>query len=174
MPSRDIKTLKYLPPVRVLKTVSVSPLHNTICTRKLEHMHSLNHTMTRVFHFVERKSDKSLDCFQSTFTLMNKVCHLEQLSTPTPLHTESLDTVGHCYSQHTMPTLFVQGDISGTENTGATIFQTITVSLTLNTTAIQSVHKILRQMMMYPQTRFGCKRISSSEDNIRNDHILII
>ena len=64
-----------------------------------------------------------------------------------------------------MPTLFVQGDISGTENTGATIFQTINVSLTLNATAIQSVYKILRQMMMmYPQTRFGCKRISSSED----------
>ena len=166
MPSRDIKTLKYLPPVGVLKTVSVSPLHNTICTRKLEHVHSLNHTMTHVFHFVERKSDKSLDCFQSTFTLMNKVCHLEQLSTPhpspygEPRYWKSL--LQPAYYAH-----FVQGDIGGTENTGATIFQTITVSLTSNTTAIQSVHKILRQMMvMYPQTRFGCKRISSSEDTL--------
>ena len=39
--------------------------------------------------------------------------------------------------------------------------------------AIQSYHKTIHLMMMYHQTRFSCKRISSS-DNILKSHILIM
>ena len=40
-----------------------------------------------------------------------------------------------------------------------------------NNTAIQSFHKIIYLLMMCHQTKFSCKRISSSEDR---KHILII
>ena len=39
--------------------------------------------------------------------------------------------------------------------------------------AIQSFHEAIQPMIMYQQTKFGCKRISSSEDKVRG-WILII
>ena len=53
-------------------------------------------------------------------------------------------------------------------------FWTSSVTLTVTTT-VQSnfFHKTIHLMMMYHQTKFSCKRISSS-DNIPKSHILIV
>ena len=95
--------------------------------------------------------------FSLTHT-QNKVCHLALQNTPTP----SCWVPRYCKS----PTFLVwcqrcQWYRINYIDKYSIKFWTITVTLN---TAIQSFQKTLQLMMMHNQTKFGCKRIGSSED----------